>query len=96
MRYLSLTPNTSPSYLLAGIICNLHYFSFRIYHTPTLYIPRLPKVDIYTVNLSPTILEFSRNKQISSRSGQEHKTHTNTPPPEESFTNTVVEHTKKF
>ena len=41
---------------------------------------------IFTLNLSPASLEFSRNKHISSHPGQELKTPTNTPSPEKSFT----------
>ena len=54
-----------------------------------------PNVDSYIVNLSHPILELSRNKYVTNHFGQELKTATNTPAAKRSFTDTVVEHTKK-
>ena len=50
--------------------------------------PFFPNVESYTLNLFPPVLEFSRNKHISSDSVQERKTPAKTPPPKQSFTNT--------
>ena len=50
----------------------------------------------FPMNLSPPVLESSRNKTISGHFNQELKTSTNAPAPKHSFTYTVVDHRKKW
>ena len=54
-----------PIYLRELFVTEL-IFSCQVYRTPTLFVPLFffSNVEIYTVNLSPPALGFSRNKQI--------------------------------
>ena len=47
------------------------------------------------MNFPPPVLEFSRNKHISSHFFQGLKTPTKNPPPKQTFTSIVAKHPKK-
>ena len=84
-----------PIYLWELYVTGVIFFISKLTFSNVIRTPFFPIVEIYTVNVSPSTLEFIRNKQISSHVGKELKNPTNTPPQEQCFTNTVVEHQKK-
>lgn len=83
---------TSSFYLSAGIFCKWRQFFIpNVPYSNSIGALFFPNVEIYKVNFLPPVLEVIRNKQISSHVALELKSRTNTPLPQQFFTNTVTE-----
>ena len=84
-----------PQYLW-DLFINRRHFSFSIYPALTLNIPPSSPMWNFPTNLSPPVLESSRNKTVSSHFNPELETSANAPVPKHSFTYIVVDHRKKW